>query len=239
MPRCCRRRGRARRRAGGKDVHPVHRPRRGTCGAAPAPGGKRRCGTIATNERRTRRNPSSRLSAGSEAHAGQTGGTRLQGIRYRALPVRMAWRRRRRKNRITSRPAARHSRSAAEMTCARRIVAYVRVAAATLSSLPATACPHAFDDRYDLPAPLSYFVAGAAAAVGLSFVVAALFVRSAPPATATQGRVVSLGPLLPVLRAACGFASLILFALTIVSGWFGTGDPMMNLAPTMIWIIWW
>jgi hypothetical protein len=125
------------------------------------------------------------------------------------------------------------------MTCARRIAAHVRLAAAALSSLPATAWPHAFDDRYDLPAPLSYFVTGAAAAVGFSFVVAALFVRSAPPATATQGRVVPLGPLLPVLRAACRFVSLMLFALTIVSGWFGTGDPMMNLAPTMIWIIWW
>lgn len=116
---------------------------------------------------------------------------------------------------------------------------WARLAAAALSSLPALAWPHAFDDRYDLPAPLSYFVTGAAAAVGFSFVVAALFVRSAPPATATQGHVLSLGPLLPVARAACRFVSLMLFALTIVSGWFGTGDPMMNLAPTMIWIIWW
>lgn len=125
------------------------------------------------------------------------------------------------------------------MTPARRIVAHARTAAAALLSIPAAAWPHAFDDRYDLPAPLSYFVTGAAAAVGFSFVVAALFVRRAPSADATQGRVVSLGPLLPVLRAACRVVSLLLFALTIVSGGFGTGDPMMNLAPTMIWIIWW
>lgn len=125
------------------------------------------------------------------------------------------------------------------MTLARRVDAHARLAAAALSSLPVTAWSHAFDDRYDLPAPLSYFVTGAAAAVGFSFVVAALFVRSAPSATAARGRVVSLGPLLPVLRAACRFVSLMLFVLTVVSGWFGTGDAMMNLAPTMIWIIWW
>lgn len=125
------------------------------------------------------------------------------------------------------------------MTSARRMVARARLAAAALSSLPAIAWSHAFDDRYDLPAPLSYFVAGAAAVVALSFVVAALFVRSALPPAATQRRVVSLGPLLPVVRVTCRVAALMLFALTLVSGWFGTGDSMMNLAPTMIWIIWW
>ena len=121
----------------------------------------------------------------------------------------------------------------------RWIVAHARLAAAAVSTLPAMAWPHAFDDRYDLPLPLPYFVAGAAAAVGLSFVAAALFVRSAPPPAATQGRVVSLGPLLPVLRAACRFVALMLFALTVVAGLFGTGDPMMNLAPTLVWIVWW
>jgi hypothetical protein len=122
-----------------------------------------------------------------------------------------------------------------EMSRAQR----AHLAAAALYGLPATAWPHAFDERYDLPAPLSYFIIGAAAAVGLSFVAAAWFARSAPSADTAPGWRVSLGPLLPLLRAACGGVSLTLFALTIVAGLFGTRDPMMNLAPTMVWIVVW
>ena len=114
-----------------------------------------------------------------------------------------------------------------------------RTAVAAILGVPATAWPHAFDDRYDLPVPLAYFVAGAAAVVGLSFVVIAVFVHRAPPVTAAQGQVLSLGPVLPVLRALCRGIALVLFTLTMVAGLFGTGDPMMNLAPTMVWIIAW
>ena len=116
---------------------------------------------------------------------------------------------------------------------------FAQFAAGAFVVLPTSAWAHAFDERYDLPAPLSYFVAGAAAVVGFSFVVAALFSRRAPPASPARGRVVNLGPLLPVLRVVCRVASLALFALTVTSGLLGTGDPMMNLAPTMIWIVWW
>ena len=121
---------------------------------------------------------------------------------------------------------------------ASRLCARARCAAAA-ACLPATAWPHAFDDRYDLPAPLSYFVAGAAAAVGLSFVVAALVARRAPRALPASGRVIAVGPLLPALRWICGVVAVILLALVVATGLFGTGDPMMNLAPTLIWIIGW
>ena len=36
---------------------------------------------------------------------------------------------------------------------------------------------HAFGQRYDLPIPLSYFMAGAAATVALSFVIIGLFLK--------------------------------------------------------------
>jgi hypothetical protein len=98
---------------------------------------------------------------------------------------------------------------------------------------------HAFDERYDLPVPLAYFVAGAAAVVGLSFIVIAVFMRHAPPLTSTQGYIVAPGPLFRALRAICRSIALVLFVLTIVAGLFGTGDPLMNLAPTAVWIIWW
>ena len=114
-----------------------------------------------------------------------------------------------------------------------------RVAAAFALSAPAWAWAHAFDDRYDLPAPLSYFVIGASAVVVLSFVVAELFENLAAPAADAPARVVSLGVLLPLLRFAGGAIGLLLFTLTIAAGLFGTRDPLMNLAPTMVWIVSW
>ena len=79
------------------------------------------------------------------------------------------------------------------------------LAALATCLLPAAAQAHGFDERYDLPAPLGFFVAGAGAAVALSLVVAALFARRAPAATAdarpVYGVAVALGPLL-VGRAA-------------------------------------
>lgn len=113
-----------------------------------------------------------------------------------------------------------------------------RISIGAAGWLPLAAWPHAFDDRYDLPAPLSFFVYGAAAAVVLSFVVAALFARAAP-AVPSAPLVLPLGPLLPLLRAFGGLSSVLVLAATIAAGWLGTRDPMMNLAPTLVWIVWW
>jgi len=107
--------------------------------------------------------------------------------------------------------------------------------------LPAFALAHGFDERYDLPAPLRYFVFGAAATVGLSFVVIALFARGAggagAPATAQRGLV--LGALATPLWWLVRLAALALFVLAVISALFGTGDPLVNLAPTLVWIIAW
>src|SRR5476649_578322 len=109
---------------------------------------------------------------------------------------------------------------------------YTRVATAAALGMPALACAHAFEERYDLQAPLSYFVTGAAAVVILSFVVAQVVVEHTPGIAPSPGRIVNLGPLLPALRMVCRALALLLFALTIIAGLFGTADPLMNLAPT-------
>ena len=116
---------------------------------------------------------------------------------------------------------------------------YARIAPAIFLSLPTAAWAHAFDDRYDLPAPLAYFVAGAAAVVGLSFVVTVMFAHGVRSLAPTRGHIVLMGPLLPALRAVLRLVGLATFALIVAAGFFGTGDPMMNLAPVMVWIIWW
>jgi hypothetical protein len=107
--------------------------------------------------------------------------------------------------------------------------------------LPATVLAHGFDERYDLPAPLGYFVVGAAATVALSFLLAVLFARRAPEVQKDEGRTASipLGPLWPWLWFGCRLFGLALFLLTLIAALWGTADPMMNLAPTLVWIIWW
>ncbi len=104
---------------------------------------------------------------------------------------------------------------------------------------------HGFEERYDLPVPLAYVIVGACTMVLLTFVVALVFVRrpagGAVPRATTTPFGLSLSkpaPLHPLLWLPKGL-SLLLFALTLIAALYGTSDPLMNLAPTMVWIIGW
>jgi hypothetical protein len=119
-----------------------------------------------------------------------------------------------------------------------------------LASVSAQA--HGFEERYDLPVPLAYVIAGACATVLLTFVVAVFFMRQTaqqvPLADATpapsSARSSTALPAPPAsgrakaLWLVTGLAWL-LFALTIASALWGSSDPLMNLAPTLVWIVWW
>ncbi len=106
------------------------------------------------------------------------------------------------------------------------------------------ASAHAFGVRYDLPVPLSLYLAGAGAAVVLSFIVAAWFVRSGTGEADRlhydllrwrAARLLAAG----AVRGAVKLASTALFITILAAGLFGEQDPYENLAPTMVWIIWW
>jgi hypothetical protein len=125
------------------------------------------------------------------------------------------------------------------MTRRHRSARIASCAAAAFLNLPGPALAHAFGQRYDLPAPLGYFVFGAAAAVALSFVVAAVFVRRAPREVRDHQIVVRLGPLFPALRTLLPPLSLVLFCTAVVAGFIGNRNPEMNLAPILVWIVWW
>ena len=99
------------------------------------------------------------------------------------------------------------------------------------------AIAHGFGERYDLPAPLGYFVAGAAATVALSFAVAILTVRRAgseaqPAAAFALGA--RSGTLL--LSRMIGVALLV---LVLLAGAIGDPHPAKNLSPTLVWILGW
>lgn len=113
-----------------------------------------------------------------------------------------------------------------------------RLIGAALATLPGLAAAHAFGERYDLPAPLSYFIAGATAVVALSLVAAALIARADRTRGGAHSFVIAL-PLQPALLAATRACGLLLFILTLVAGLAGTRNAESNLAPTLVWIIWW
>lgn len=104
---------------------------------------------------------------------------------------------------------------------------------------PSAAQAHAFGERYDLPAPLAYFVAVAALTVGLSYVVITWAAR-VRPGLAQGGHVpLAFGPVLPALRTLSRRVALALFALLLLAGFAGDPHPAKNLAPTLVWIVWW
>jgi hypothetical protein len=103
---------------------------------------------------------------------------------------------------------------------------------------------HGFGQRYDLPVPLGLWIAGAAAAVAVSFIAIGLFMRWRPSGARYPrlnllrwpiGRLVAARPLRVALQA----LSLALLLVIVAAGLFGDQTPTRNLAPTGIWIIWW
>jgi hypothetical protein len=106
--------------------------------------------------------------------------------------------------------------------------------------LPGAVWAHGFEEKHDLPAPLTHFMAGAAAAVALSFVLAILFARRAPVlAEVVPGAARRAIPVPAAVRTCVRIAALALFVVTVFAAFAGIAEPMMNLAPTMVWIVWW
>jgi hypothetical protein len=121
----------------------------------------------------------------------------------------------------------------------RRLLAFgSALAGLCLPSVPVGA--HGFGQRYDLPLPLSLYLFGTAAAVILSFVVVGLFARHTPGARG-YGRIDLPAHWLghPVLPAVLKLIAAGVFILTVTAGFCGSQDPYRNIAPTLVWIIWW
>jgi hypothetical protein len=116
-------------------------------------------------------------------------------------------------------------------------------AANLLQASPAAA--HGFGQRYDLPLPLSLYLFGAAAAVVVTFIIVGVFVRGGASRGGFDRRFdltrYRIGRLMlhPASTLVLKLAALAPFAVTIAAGFIGNQDPYRNLAPTMVWIIFW
>ena len=116
--------------------------------------------------------------------------------------------------------------------------------ALTLAALsPSVTAAHGFGERYDLPVPFGLYVAGAGAAVTLSFAIIGLFVRgqlgmSYPRRDLLTWRV-GRGLAHPVTLSMLKALSTGVFGIYLFAGLFGTENSNTNLVPTMTWVIFW
>lgn len=135
-----------------------------------------------------------------------------------------------------------HATTPQERSPRRTPVAVALAICAFAAAEPAQA--HGFGARYDLPIPLSLYLAGAGLTVAVSFAVLAVFMRSAPVSdehwrldlTLTAG-----GRLLaaPGFLLAVRTLAVVLFLIVVAAGLFGVQSPLKNIAPVMVWAIWW
>ena len=103
---------------------------------------------------------------------------------------------------------------------------------------------HGFRQRYDLPIPLGLWVIGAGATIVLSFVIIGR-VDHGRRTTTTYSRVNllrvglirGLAHWLPL--GAARLLAVIFLVATVLAGFAGDQDPFANLAPVMVWVVWW
>jgi len=103
---------------------------------------------------------------------------------------------------------------------------------------------HGFGARYDLPAPLLYYMFAAAGVVVISFVLVVVFAGDQVGAKALEyprRAVPSLLPLArsPLPRAVGGTIGLLTLLAIVVAGVFGSTNPALNPAEYLTWIYFW
>lgn len=127
------------------------------------------------------------------------------------------------------------------MSAPRHVLAAMAIAAAALATDPPPAQAHAFGQRYDLPLPLGYFIAGAGAAVVLSFAVVAILFRHAGHGSRLEMTLIrELRPAwLRAARGALGGLGVALLVTIIAAGLFGAPQASANPAPVLVWVLWW
>ena len=125
----------------------------------------------------------------------------------------------------------------------KRLIISLCLALITVALTAPSVSAHGFGERYDLPVPLDYFVVGAAATVGLSFLIIALFIRKGKQEYEYPYLNIICGVFIfrtyKIVGGLLGILGVFLLAATIISGLFGTEDALDNFAPTFVWIIWW
>jgi hypothetical protein len=99
---------------------------------------------------------------------------------------------------------------------------------------------HALAERYELPLPLGLYLGAAGFVVAVSFLLLATFARQ--PSSAAAPLVVPYLILGKPGRWAClplRIFGVAMFLVIIAAGLFGFQSPFKNIAPVMVWVVWW
>ncbi|MCI0430527.1 MAG: hypothetical protein L0210_08320 [Rhodospirillales bacterium] len=117
------------------------------------------------------------------------------------------------------------------------------IAVAAVLARPDAAFAHALAERYELPVPLGYFLAAAGLVVALSF---AMLTRSAgAPSGRRRYPTLDLKATILGRRASAVFyralqgIGLAAFLLVVAACLFGNQHGLKNIAPVLVWVIWW
>ncbi len=108
-----------------------------------------------------------------------------------------------------------------------------------LAAIPLPALAHGFGQRFDLPLPLWMFMAGAGAAVAVTFLLLARQRHLQPRAPGQAFTLLQHIPLAGALATSLRLAVLALYLLVLCAGFVGTQNPFKNIAPAMVWAVWW
>ncbi len=115
----------------------------------------------------------------------------------------------------------------------------VLAVAAALLARPAAAQAHGIGGRSDLPVPLSFFLVGAGVVLVVSFVALALLW----PVPRLQGGVIAQRLLTerppPAAASVLRGLGLLSLLLVLAAGLFGVDNSSRNLAPVMVWVVFW
>ena len=130
------------------------------------------------------------------------------------------------------------------ITSAVGIAAAGAVAALAAGALPAAAEAHGFGERYDLPLPLSLFIVAGAAAVLLSFAVAAVFLRGGAAGEAyPRYNLLGIAPgrwlASRWVTGAARTLSVLLTGYVILGALVGSERAALNPAPAAVYVAFW
>lgn len=118
----------------------------------------------------------------------------------------------------------------------RRLALVAALALAAVLALPASALAHGLVGKQDLPIPRWLFAWAAAAVLVVSFVaLAVLWPR--PRLEGVRERPVLTVP--AALEVVCGVLGVAAFAITVYAGFAGSQTATANLAPTVVYVLFW
>lgn len=113
-----------------------------------------------------------------------------------------------------------------------------------LTFFSSQAFAHAFDEKYDLPLPIDYFLWGAGLTVALTYLLAIFFLKSSKDLqlknpTKVDKPLFFLGTTFRYVLGILQLCFLITVGGLLIVGLTGPQNPLMNLIPHVLWVNWW